>query len=74
MNYLLIYIDGMARFAVARNIIKGYVVEGSTFWLQIENLGFNSSVSLNAKRDIINMFCFVFIYKNKKKQKKFLLA
>ena len=31
MNYLLSYIDGMARFAVARNIIKGYVVEGSTF-------------------------------------------
>ena len=60
MNSLLIYIDGMARFAskakqkwcgrfaVARNIIKGYVVEGSTFLLQIENSGFNTSVSLVA--------------------------
>ena len=25
---------------------KGHVVNGFTFWLQIENLGFNSSVSL----------------------------
>ena len=31
-----------------KNIFKGYVVEGSTFWLQIENSGFNSSVSLVA--------------------------
>ena len=36
------------RIAKARNIIKGYVVEGSTFWLQIENSGFNSSISLVA--------------------------
>jgi hypothetical protein len=33
-------------YATTRNITKGYVVEGSTFWLQIENSGFNSSISL----------------------------
>ena len=27
---------------------KGHVVNGFTFWLQIENLGFNSSVSLSS--------------------------
>ena len=45
--FLLIYAQCF-RNATARNIIKGYVVEGSTFWLQIENSGFNSSVSLVA--------------------------
>ena len=54
--------------AKKKNIIKGYVVEGSTFWLQIENSGFNSSVSLVAllakkvpALDICMVFFFYFL-------------
>ena len=36
------------RVSEQAGLIKGYVVDGSTFWLQILNKGFNSSISLKA--------------------------
>ena len=58
-------------------IILGIWVNGFTFWLQIENLGFNSSVSLIHIKispvrfaDFFSSALLIFSLKKKKKEKK----